>query len=59
MLVGSDNYWRLVTGKLEVHKRLGWVLSGPVEGLISWKTSCNLVTTHALEIDTYMPEEFG
>lgn len=65
MLIGSDNYWRLVTGKLvnrgdgptAVHTRLGWVLSGPVEGLMSQKTSCNLVSTHALKVDAYMQEE--
>ena len=40
MLIGSDQYWDLITGNVvrkangptAVHTRLGWVLSGPVEG---------------------------
>ena len=64
-LIGADNYWKLVTGKLinrgdgptAVHTRLGWVLSGPVEGLLSQNTSCNLVSTHALKVDGYVPQE--
>ena len=43
ILVGSDNYWKLVTGdilKVEngptaMQTRLGWVLAGPVEGILS------------------------
>ena len=39
ILIGSDQYWRLVTrevrrgdgGLMATHRRLGWVLSGPVE----------------------------
>ena len=65
MLIGSDHYWKLVTGKLisrsdgptAVHTRLGWVLSGPVEGLQSQNVSCNLVSTHALRVDAYVQEE--
>lgn len=37
MLIGSDHYWQLVTGsicrgtsgRVAVHTKLGWVLSGP------------------------------
>jgi len=62
MLIGSDNYWKLVTstlisrsgGPTAVHTRLGW---GPVEGLQSQNTSCNLVSTHALKVDAYVQEE--
>ncbi|XP_065891704.1 uncharacterized protein [Dysidea avara] len=65
MLIGVDNYWKLVTGKLvnrgdgptAVHTRLGWVLSGPVEGLLSQNTSCKLVSTHVLKVDGYVPQE--
>ena len=65
ILIGSDNYWKLVTGKvmheadgpMAVHTRLGWVLSGPVEGLACQGTLASLVTTHALAVDTYTPED--
>ena len=38
VLIGSDHYWQLATGKViqgqsgptAIHTRLGWVLSGPV-----------------------------
>jgi len=35
VLIGSDHYWQLVTGKVvrgptAIHTQLGWVLSGPV-----------------------------
>ena len=40
ILIGSDQYWQLVTGEVRrgdsgpmaIYTRLGWVLSGPVEG---------------------------
>ena len=40
ILVSLDQYWKLVTGEVirclngptPVHTRLGWVLSGPVQG---------------------------
>ena len=39
MLIGSDYYWELTTGKIirgesgpvAIHTRLGWVLSGPAD----------------------------
>ena len=66
MLIGLDHYWKLVTGKvihegdgpIAMQTRLGWVLSGPVPGL-SCQTTCNLVSTHLLMVDAYMPEESG
>ena len=56
LLIGSDHYWKLVTGRVvckeggpvTIQTRLGWVLSGPVEGLSCRNTSCNLVSTHNL-----------
>ncbi|XP_065902306.1 uncharacterized protein [Dysidea avara] len=66
MLIGLDHYWKLITGKvihegdgpIAMQTRLGWVLSGPVPGL-SCQTTCNLVSTHLLMVDAYMPEESG
>ena len=66
MLIGLDHYWKLVTGKvihegdgpIAMQTRLGWVLSGPVPGLLC-QTTCNLVSTHLLMVDAYMPEESG
>ena len=65
MLIGSDHYWKLVTGKViskgegptAVHTKLGWVLSGPIEGLSLQSTSCNLLSTHALMVDDYVQKE--
>ena len=39
MLIGSDFYWSLVTGRVRwgrigpmaVHTKIGWILSGPVD----------------------------
>lgn len=65
ILVGSDQYWKLVTGEVihqhdgptAIHTRLGWVLSGPIQGLSQQVSSVNLVSTHALMIDIYQPQE--
>ena len=54
MLVGSNQYWRIVTGEVinqhngptAVHTRLGWVLSGPIQGLSHQVSSVNLASTH-------------
>ena len=58
ILIGSDQYWQLVTGEVRrgdsgpmaVHTRLGWVLSGPVEDPThDSDPSVNLVSsTHVL-----------
>lgn len=58
ILIGSDHYWKLVTGETirgssgptAIQTRLGWVLSGPVEGL-SQTHAVNLVSTHTLRTD--------
>ena len=65
MLIGCDHYWKLVTGKViskgegptALHTRLGWVLSGPVQGVLSQNTACNLLSTHALMVDDYVQGE--
>ena len=58
ILVGSDQYWNLVTGTIKrgeegptaMHTRLGWVLSGPTRGRIDESQHTNnLVTTHVLK----------
>ena len=64
VLVGSDHYWKLVTGDIvsaevgptAVRTRLGWVLAGPVEG-ISSHTSTNLVVTHTMTTDAYVSQD--
>ena len=61
ILVGSDYYWKLVTGHTikgaqgptAVHSKLGWVLSGPVcSGRVENQQRSNLVTTHVLKCTT-------
>ena len=62
ILVGSDQYWNLVTGEVvrgesgptAMNTKLGWVLSGPVEGGPEESTSSvNLVcSTHVLKCVT-------
>ena len=59
LLIGSDLYWNLVTGRvrrgkdgpLAVHTKVGWVLSGPVEQEAS-SASLTLCTTSTPKIDT-------
>ena len=61
MLIGADNYWKLVTSKLIIGDGptavYTMVLSGPVEGLLSPNNSCNLVSTDTLKVDAYVREE--
>ena len=60
ILVGSDQYWNLVTGAVRrgdsgpntMGTKVGWVLSGPVTDPVSEKTSVNLVNTHVLKFAT-------
>ena len=62
ILVGLDQYWKLVTGKVircfngltAVHTRLGWELSGPVQGSPPpGIVSVNFVNTYSLRVDAY------
>ena len=61
ILIGSDNYWKLVTGEIingdsgptATKTRLGWVLTGLVEG-ISGYSSTNLVVTHTMAVDMHV-----
>ena len=68
ILIGSDYYWRLVTGRVlrgvsepaAVENRLRWVLSGPVEEMPFETTMINFVathTTHSLKVDTFTEQE--
>ena len=58
ILVGSDQYWHLVTGRVvreedgptAIQTKLGWVLSGPLHGATQIEQQRNnLVTTHVLK----------
>ena len=59
VLIGSDSYWDLVTGRVvrgdsgptAIHTKLGWILSGPANHL---EVSVNLTvaSTHSLKVDT-------
>ena len=58
ILVGSDQYWSLVSGRVvrgehgptAIETKLGWDLSGPIpEGTKVNRQQSNLVTTHVLK----------
>ena len=58
ILIGSDQYWHLVSGKVErgengptaMETKLGWVLSGPLHGAMqNEQQRTNLVTTRVLK----------
>ena len=59
ILIGADNYWRLVTGRLQkgrgrptaIETKLGWVLSGPVPRFSSADTTVNFCSSHVLKVD--------
>ena len=59
MLVGSDFYWRFVTGEVlrgeegpvAIQTTLGWILSGPVEFPGIQDPAVSLVATHTLNAD--------
>ena len=60
ILIGADHYWKLATGRVRRGKTgptaietvLGWVLSGPVPGITFGETSTNLISAHALKLET-------
>ncbi|KAL5514973.1 hypothetical protein EMCRGX_G000071 [Ephydatia muelleri] len=57
ILIGSDLYWTLVTGRVRrgvngptaLETRFGWVLSGPVHGSPVQVSSTNLISSHVLK----------
>ena len=58
ILVGSDQYWQIVTGEVikgesrptAMNTKLGWVLSGPVESsTVKHESVTNLACTHVLK----------
>ena len=59
VLIGSDCYWNLVTGRvirgrsgpIAIHTKVGWVLSGPTNHQ-EVAVNLTLTSTHALKIDT-------
>lgn len=60
VLIGSDYYWEVATGRISrgqsgpiaVHTRLGWILSGPVPSPETEQSSVSLITTHTLRVDS-------
>ena len=60
MLIGSDHYWKIVTGEIvrgdsgptAICTRLGWVLSGPTHCPDQRTSAVNVITTHTLKIDS-------
>ena len=68
VLIGSDQYWQVVTGEVRkedrgpkaIHTRLGWVLSGPIEGF-TYNTDPSVNGTHVLRCasEPTQPENNG
>lgn len=64
ILIGSDSYWELVTGRVRrgtdgpvaIETRLGWVLSGPIPASGQTDESINLMT-HTLLASSCQSEE--
>ena len=62
MLIGSDCYWSLVTGRIikgengptAIHTKARWVLSGPAD---QPGVTLTFTTTHTLNIETHSPLE--
>ena len=65
VLIGSDYYWEVVTGKVcrgtggpvAIHTVLGWVLSGPAPLVGRKEQSVNLMTTHTRRVDSQTSTE--
>ena len=59
VLIGVDQYWKIVTGKVvkgiagptAIETAFGWVLSGPVLGLTFEPTVTCLSTVHMMKVD--------
>ena len=62
VLIGADYYWHFLTGAIKwgesgptaLQTKVGWVLSGPVQGGSALNsTQVNFTNTHALRVDTH------
>ena len=62
VLIGADYYWHFLTGAIKrgesgptaLQTKVGWVLSGPVQGgSVLNSTQVNFTNTHALRVDTH------
>ena len=62
VLIGADYYWHFLTGAIKrgesgptaLQTKVGWVLSGPVQGGSTLNsTQVNFMNTHALRVDTH------
>lgn len=65
-LIGTDYYWHFLTGSFKrgesgptgLHTKIGWILSGPVQGSPDiGSTQVNFTNTHALRVETRLFEE--
>ena len=70
ILIGADNYWRLVTGKVEqredfptaIQTQLGWVLSGALEGQSTFSThrvhvsTCTLLADSSFDLESALKQ---
>jgi len=53
-----NHYWKLVTGGVisgrdgptAIQIKVGWVLSGPVEGVLQEGSAVKLISTHTLKV---------
>ena len=58
LLVGSDHYWDLVTGRVKpgsrgptaIETKMGWILSGPVDPPVM-NTAVSVCSTHTLKVE--------
>lgn len=64
VLIGSDIYWNLVTGRvarggsgpIAIHSKVGWILSGPVSQHDVSVNLCATANSHSLKIEAYPAE---
>ena len=69
LLIGSDYYWNLLTGKVKTGKPgepvavetvFGWILNGPVANKSVYSsTNLNISESHVLFLDSAMPHNFN
>ena len=62
ILIGSDHYWKVVSGPEggpnAIETRFGWVLSGPIGGLACSNTVATFVSSHALTVMNELPSSY-